>query len=102
MAINNWNKRHIQTDNYKIIIDEPAKDIPDFREHAERLSKIIVGSKPQFTVGIFGGWGTGKTTMMRMIDEEIKKSYSNIATPFFHYLINILKSQKKRRQIIAF
>ena len=75
MAINNWNKRYIQTDDYKIIIDEPARarDAPDFTEHAERLSKIIVGSKPQFTVGIFGGWGTGKTTMMRMINEQINE-----------------------------
>ena len=58
MAINNWT-------DYKIIIDEPAKDVPDFREHAEWLSKIIVSSKSQFTVGIFGRWGTGKTTMMQ-------------------------------------
>jgi uncharacterized protein YjbI with pentapeptide repeats len=69
-----------QTDDYKIIIDEPARDVPDFKEHAERLSKIIVGSKPQFTVGIFGGWGTGKTTMMQMINDVIKNSYSDTVT----------------------
>jgi predicted KAP-like P-loop ATPase len=80
LAINNWNKRYIRTDDYKIIIDEPARDVPDFREHAERLPKIIVGSKPQFTVGIFGGWGTGKTTMMQMINDHIKKSYSDTVT----------------------
>jgi Cdc6-like AAA superfamily ATPase len=83
-VINNWNKHYIRTDNYKIIIDEPARDVPDFREHAERLSKIIVGSKPRFTVGIFGGWGTGKTTMMQMINDQIKKSYSdNVTTIWF-------------------
>lgn len=80
MAINNWNKRYIHTDDYKIIVDEPARDAPDFIEHAERLSKIIIGSKPQFTVGIFGGWGTGKTTMMQMINDQIKKSYSDTVT----------------------
>ena len=78
--MNNWNKGYIQTDDYKIIIDEPARDVSDFREHAERLSKIIVGSKPQFTVAIFGGWGTGKTTMMQMINDQIKKSYSDTVT----------------------
>jgi uridine kinase len=31
-------------------------------------------------VGIFGGWGTGKTTMMKMIENEIKKNYSDVAT----------------------
>ena len=32
----------IQSDDYKIITDDPAKDVPDFKEYAERLSQIIV------------------------------------------------------------
>jgi hypothetical protein len=36
------------------------------KEHSERLSPIIVNSTSRVTVGIFGGWGTGKTTMMQM------------------------------------
>ena len=94
MAVNNWNKPLNQSDDrgnddsvqseYKIVIDEPAMDAPDFKEYAERLSKIIVRSKPQFTVGIFGGWGTGKTTMMQMIEGEIKnKNSDNVTTVWF-------------------
>ena len=41
--------------NYKIITDEPAENAPDFEKYSERLSNIIINSKPQFTVGIYGG-----------------------------------------------
>lgn len=91
MAIKRWNDRNIQKDefavenniqktDYKIIIDQPASDVPDFKKYSERLSQIIANSKPQFKVGIFGGWGTEKTTMMKMIENEIKKNYSDVAT----------------------
>ena len=80
MGISNRNDHDIQNDQYKIIVDRPMKDAPNFKEYAELLSKIIVRSKSQFTVGIFGGWGTGKTSMMQMIDREIMTNYSSIAT----------------------
>ena len=68
--------QNIDKDNitYKIIIDDPAKDATDFRKYSERLSQIIANSDPQFTVGIFGGWGTGKTTMMKMIKSELENT----------------------------
>jgi ABC-type phosphate/phosphonate transport system ATPase subunit len=70
-----------QKTGYKIEIeiDQPLKDAPDFKRYSERLTQIITNSTPQFTVGIFGGWGTGKTTMMKMIENEIKTKHSNIA-----------------------
>ena len=91
MAINNWNKHDIQNHEstinksinknaYKLIIDKPATDVSNFKDYSERLSQIIVKSVPQFTVGIFGGWGTGKTTMMKIIKDEIDKNYSDVAT----------------------
>jgi predicted KAP-like P-loop ATPase len=82
LTISSNDKQNIGKDEstYKIITDEPAKDASDFRNYSERLSQIIVKSIPQFTVGIFGGWGTGKTTMMQMIKEEIDKNYSDVAT----------------------
>ena len=64
----------------RIITDEPTKEAPDFREYSHKLSKIIINSYPRFTVGIYGDWGTGKTTLMQMIKEEIDDKYDNIAT----------------------
>ena len=33
---------------------------------------MIKGSTPKFSVGIYGEWGTGKTTLMRIIEEKLK------------------------------
>ncbi len=55
----------------RIIIDEPDEDdAQDFKNYSEKLSQIIINSTPRFTIGIFGGWGTGKTTLMRVIKES--------------------------------
>ncbi len=84
MIISTSNKEDPENDGstYKIITDEPAKDASSFIKHSERLSNIIANSTAQFTVGIFGGWGTGKTTMMKMIKSELEKiqiiSWKNI------------------------
>jgi uncharacterized protein YjbI with pentapeptide repeats len=64
----------------RIITDEPTNEAPDFREYSRKLSKIIINSVSPFTVGIFGDWGTGKTTLMNMIKDEIDDKYSDIAT----------------------
>jgi predicted KAP-like P-loop ATPase len=68
------NKNNYDT---RIITDEPTKEAQDFREYSRRLSKIIINSTPRFTVGIYGDWGTGKTTIMQMLKEELDKNYSN-------------------------
>jgi ATPase subunit of ABC transporter with duplicated ATPase domains len=33
---------------------------------------MVIGSKPKFSIGIYGKWGTGKTTLMRMIEKKLK------------------------------
>ncbi|MFZ0510874.1 MAG: P-loop NTPase fold protein, partial [Candidatus Nitrosopolaris sp.] len=54
-----------------IITDEPITDAPDFDKYSQTLSNIMVNSVPRFTVGIYGGWGTGKTTIMQMIQKHL-------------------------------
>ena len=67
----------------KIVTDEPViKGVLDFNIYSKLLSNIIQGSNPRFTVGIFGGWGTGKTTMMLMIQNILEKN-ENIVTVWF-------------------
>ncbi len=76
MEISSANKDHIEKDGsvYKIITDDPADNAQDFRKYSERISQVIAHSKARFTVGIFGGWGTGKTTMMRMIKSNLDEN----------------------------
>lgn len=61
------------TEEYRIILDLPS-DHPalGFAECANALRQIVEQSNPQFAMGIFGTWGSGKTTLMR----EIAKSLS--------------------------
>jgi predicted KAP-like P-loop ATPase len=58
--------------NFKIILDSPS-DTPalGFNQTALALKEIIEGSHPQFVVGIFGTWGSGKTTLMRAIERQL-------------------------------
>ena len=58
----------MQMNDFKIILDSPA-DRPalGFERTALAIKEIIEVSKPQFVVGIFGTWGSGKTTLMREI-----------------------------------
>jgi hypothetical protein len=64
---------------YKILLDVPAKN-PElgFPQSATALASIASGSEPRFAIGIFGGWGSGKTTLMRAIEERLDKG---IAVP---------------------
>ncbi len=51
-----------------ILVDVPAPD-PAFRftAIAQALADVVQASEPQFAVGILGGWGTGKSTLMDAI-----------------------------------
>ena len=57
-----------------IITDDIAVDpILDFELYRNAIVNIIKNSYPKFTIGIFGDWGTGKTTLMKSIEKEFKK-----------------------------
>ncbi len=53
-------------------MDQPAgKAALGFDDYAEALADSIKNSQPQFAVGIFGGWGSGKTTLMKAIKARL-------------------------------
>jgi len=56
----------------RILLDTPsAKPVLGFAQYAKVMSQIIEGSDPQFSIGIFGGWGSGKTTLMEAVEREL-------------------------------
>ncbi len=58
----------------KILLDIPSEtDLLDFEKYSTVISKIIIDNEPRFSVGIFGEWGAGKTTMMQMILHELEQ-----------------------------
>ena len=56
----------------KILLDVPVEDgVLGFDNYRDALNSIIKSSDPHFTIGIFGGWGTGKTTLMKMMRKQL-------------------------------
>jgi hypothetical protein len=50
------------------------KDLLGFNSHIDVLSNMICAPefKTPFCIGIYGRWGTGKTTFMRLLEEAVK------------------------------
>jgi hypothetical protein len=58
----------------RIITDEPTlEDALDFESYSNELADIIRNSTPRLSIGVFGEWGTGKTTLMKMIEANLLK-----------------------------
>ena len=56
-----------------ILIDDfEKKPTHDFDSLSHTISNIVRNSHPHFTIGIYGEWGTGKTTLMRAIERNLK------------------------------
>ena len=54
----------------------------DFRSYGDKLAEIITNSTPRFSVGVFGGWGIGKTSLMLMI-KSILDTNPKVVTVWF-------------------
>ena len=96
MGIISTNQHDIEKDGsvYRIITDDPAKDASDFRKYSERISQIIVNSEARFTVGIFGGWGTGKTTIMKMIKNQLDQNQIELTIISWNNIEDYLEKNK--------
>ncbi|HYY85835.1 MAG TPA: P-loop NTPase fold protein, partial [Nitrososphaeraceae archaeon] len=56
-----------------ILTDDIANDpILDFNLYANAIANIVRNSQPKFTIGIFGDWGTGKTTLINAVDKILQ------------------------------
>jgi formylglycine-generating enzyme required for sulfatase activity/Cdc6-like AAA superfamily ATPase len=58
-----------------ILDDRPTdKDALDFSPYRDTLVDIIAdpATRTPLTIGIFGGWGSGKTSLMQMVESELK------------------------------
>ncbi|MET7402075.1 P-loop NTPase fold protein [Dactylosporangium sp. NPDC005572] len=57
----------------RILLDTPAvTPALGYDRIAIALATLIQQSDPRFAVGVFGGWGSGKTTLMDTIREELR------------------------------
>ncbi len=49
--------------------DGQKKDGLGFETYAKVLSNAALGTPGPFTIGIFGEWGTGKTSLMKLTEK---------------------------------
>jgi hypothetical protein len=68
----------------KVLTDEvELKPFLDFDRYSETIIRMIKGSEPNFSIGIYGEWGTGKTTLMKSIEQSLR-SEKDILTVWFN------------------
>lgn len=66
-----------------IITDDVSiNPILDFNLYRDAIVNIVRGSFPKFTIGIFGDWGTGKTTLLNSIDKVLQTDKDLIIVRF--------------------
>jgi predicted KAP-like P-loop ATPase len=63
-----------RNEDIRLIVDSPidSSNLLDFDKYSNTLSNIILNSTPRLTIGVFGSWGTGKTSLMRMVEKKIQ------------------------------
>lgn len=68
-----------------IIADVPQKNPKlGFNEYARALADAIRGGEPpQFTIGLYGAWGSGKTSLLNAINHNLSKTPKNVIPVFF-------------------
>jgi hypothetical protein len=69
--------------DFKVLLDDPAaRPGLGFDGYATALADVILHSRAEFAVGIFGTWGSGKTTLMRAIERQLAKHDSAVPVWF--------------------
>jgi tetratricopeptide (TPR) repeat protein len=77
----------IQSGSIKILTDEiePEEQFLGFGRYSQTIVNIIKGSEPNFSIGIYGEWGTGKTTLMKAVADKLRIGTDNdILTVWFN------------------
>jgi predicted AAA+ superfamily ATPase len=56
-------------------VDDTEDDpILDFKQYSETIVNMIKSSNPKFCIGILGEWGTGKTTLMKLVEKKLREN----------------------------
>lgn len=66
--------------------EDPSLNFPLYGKELAKISvKATTGNEGAFTVGIFGSWGSGKTTLMRCIERKLKNFHAEFRAEEFDF-----------------
>ena len=59
---------------------DSANDLLKTSVYAENLVKVIENTPKNkvFTIGVFGGWGTGKSSIIRTAQDKIERAHGDV------------------------
>ena len=92
-----------------IVNDQPTdKDSLDFTPYVETLADIAQTGNTPLTIGVFGTWGSGKTSLMKMVKKNLPDDftvawfdawkYDKEETLWRAFLLSVLTSLKESAQ----
>lgn len=53
-----------------------SADALDFMPYIETLSNVVQQSNTPLTIGVFGSWGSGKTSLMGMVGDKLPENFT--------------------------
>ncbi len=86
--------------NSKIIVltdEEETDPTQEFNALGNTIASIIKDSPPRFTLGIYGEWGTGKSTLMKLIENKLKTNDNSRDQKILHIWFNAWKFEREEQ-----
>jgi formylglycine-generating enzyme required for sulfatase activity len=71
-------------DNFRLLTDEPIlesdrTDLLQFEHTAKVLARATLQTYSPITIGVFGDWGSGKTSLMRLMKQVVERDGEDTA-----------------------
>lgn len=70
------------SDPLKIVVDEPTSSLGlGYGEYVDALASVVRGGEPaRFTIGIYGAWGVGKSSILKALEGELREPNRPVVT----------------------
>jgi hypothetical protein len=76
----------VNIEKIKLTADSPitgeSDDLMNFQQPVSRLSNLISNIEPPFTLGIYGPWGSGKSSFMNLLEEKLTQNSKFVSLNF--------------------